>query len=85
MQAAAPLAFGGVSDLVAGIVPQQTPIGTHPHAPSSSAATGLEVSFLIMLAALVAGGLILVRARGTFASDVATAAASEPRNAPATT
>jgi MFS family permease len=83
-QAAAPLAFGGVSDLVAGIVPQQAPIGTHPHAPSSSAATGLEVSFLIMLAALVAGGLILFRARTTFASDVATAAASEPRNTPAT-
>jgi MFS family permease len=83
-QAAAPLAFGGLSDLVAGIVPQQTPIGTHPHVPSSSAATGLEVSFLLMLAALVAGGVLLFRARTTFASDVASAAASEPRHTPVT-
>src|SRR5437588_154277 len=51
-QAIAPLAFGGVSQLVAGIVPSQAPIGTHPHAPTSSAATGLEVTFLVMLAAL---------------------------------
>ncbi len=80
-QAAAPLAFGGLSDLVAGIVPQQAPIGTHPHAPSSSAATGLEVSFLVMLAALVAGGVFLFRARTTFASDVVSAAASEPQQA----
>jgi hypothetical protein len=33
---------------------------------------------VIMLAALVAGGFFLFRARGTFPSDVATAAASEP-------
>lgn len=78
-QAAAPLAFGGVSDLVAGIVPAQAPIGTHPHAPSSSATTGLQVTFLIMLAALVAAGVLLFRARRTFASDVASAAASEPQ------
>jgi MFS family permease len=78
-QALAPLVFGGVSQLVAGIVPSQAPIGTHPHAPSSSTSTGLEVTFLIMLAALVAAGVILLRARETFASDVATAAASEPK------
>jgi MFS family permease len=76
-QAAAPLIFGGVSDLVAGIVPKAAPIGTHPHAPSASTTTGLEVSFLIMLAALVAAGVFLFRARTTFASDVASAAASE--------
>jgi hypothetical protein len=76
-QAIAPLVFGGVADLVAGIVPSQAPIGTHPHAPSSNTATGLEVSFLIMLGTLVAAGVFIARARGTFATDVATAAASE--------
>jgi len=77
-QALAPLLFGAISQLVAGIVPQQAPIGTHPHAPSSSTATGLQVTFLIMLVALVAAGVFLLRAGKTFASDVASAAASEP-------
>jgi MFS family permease len=77
-QAAAPLVFGGVSQLVSGILPAQAPIGTQPHAPSSSTTTGLQVTFLIMLAALVAAGVFLFRARTTFPSDVATAAASEP-------
>jgi MFS family permease len=84
-QALAPLVFGGVSQLVAGIVPTEAPIGTHPHAPSSSTTTGLQVTFLIMISALAAAGLLLFRARRTFASDVATAAASEPGGgAPAT-
>jgi MFS family permease len=82
-QAAAPLVFGGVSQLVAGILPSQAPIGTHPRAPSSSTTTGLEVTFLIMLAALVAAGVFLFRARTTFPSDVATAAASEWNVGPA--
>ncbi len=77
-QALAPLLFGGISQLVEGIVPAQAPIGTHPHAPSTSTATGLQVTFLIMLAALVAAGIFLFRAGRTFASDVASAAASEP-------
>jgi MFS family permease len=77
-QAAAPLIFGGVSQLVAGIVPSQAPIGTRPHAPSSSASTALEITFLIMLGTLVAAGVLLFKARTTFANDVATAAASEP-------
>jgi MFS family permease len=76
-QALAPLVFGGLSDLVAGIVPSQAPIGTHPGAPSSSTTTGLQISFLIMLVALIAAGILLIRARTTFPSDVATAAASE--------
>ena len=79
-QALAPLAYGGVSQLIEGIVPKQAPIGTHPRAPSHTATTGLQVSFLIMLAALVAAGVLLFRARATFPSDVATAAASEPRS-----
>jgi MFS family permease len=76
-QALAPLLFGVIADLVAGIVPEQTPIGTHPHRPSSTATTGLQVSFLLMLAALAMAGVLLLRARKTFASDVAAAAASE--------
>jgi MFS family permease len=77
-QAAAPLVFGGVSQLVAGILPAQAPIGTHPHTPNSSTTTGLQITFLIMLTALAAAGLLLFRARKTFPSDVATAAASAP-------
>jgi MFS family permease len=77
-QALAPLVFGGVSQLIAGIFPSQAPIGTHVHAPPSSTTNGLEVTFLVMLVALAAAGYFLFRARATFASDVATAAASEP-------
>jgi MFS family permease len=81
-QAAAPLIFGGVSQLVAGIVPSPAPIGTRPHAPSSSTSTALEITFLVMLVTLGAAGVLLFRARHTFASDVATAAASEPDGVP---
>ncbi|HXD63583.1 MAG TPA: MFS transporter [Solirubrobacteraceae bacterium] len=81
-QAAAPLVFGGVSVLVAGIVPSQAPIGTRPHAPSSSTSTALEITFLIMLLTLAGAGALLFRARTTFASDIATAAASEPDHVP---
>jgi len=77
-QALAPLVFGGVSQLIAGIVPSQAPIGTHVKAPNSSTSTGLEVTFLVMLIALGLAGWLLFRARSTFASDVAAAAASEP-------
>jgi MFS family permease len=77
-QALAPVIFGGVADLIAGFVPHQAPIGTHPHTPSSSQATGLEITFLIMLVTLVAAGLFVARARTTYATDVATAAASTP-------
>ena len=75
-QALAPLAFGGLADLVAGIVPAQAPIGTHPSSISASTATGLEVTFLIMLVSLAAAGAFLLRARHTYPGDVATAAAS---------
>jgi MFS family permease len=81
-QAAAPLVFGGVSVLVAGIVPSQAPIGTRPHAPSSTTSTALEITFLIMLLTLAGAGALLFRARTTFASDIATAAASEPDHVP---
>jgi MFS family permease len=75
-QALAPVLFGGLAGLIAGIAPAQAPIGTHPGAVSPSEARGLEITFLVMLVALVAGGLALLRARFTYAQDVATAAAS---------
>jgi MFS family permease len=75
-QALAPLVFGGLSQLIAGIAPRQTPIGTHTGGVSSSTATGLEFTFLILLATLIAAGVVLARARTTYAQDVATAGAS---------
>ncbi len=75
-QALAPLAFGGLADAIAGIAPAQAPIGTHPSAVSPSTATGLEFTFLIMLCTLAAAGVFMLRARGTYPSDVATAAAA---------
>ncbi len=77
IQALAPLVFGGLAQLVAGFFPSQAPIGTHPRAPSANTSMGLEVSFLVMLASLIAAGVLLIRARVTYESDVATAAASE--------
>ena len=76
-QALAPLVFGGLADLIAGIAPEQAPIGTHPGVISPGAARGLEISFLLLLGTLVAAGVILLRARHTYPRDVATAAASQ--------
>ncbi len=75
-QAVAPLVFGGIADLIAGIAPKQAPIGTHP-VVSPGAARGLEVAFLLLLATLAAAGVSLLRARTTYGRDVATAAASD--------
>jgi MFS family permease len=77
-QALAPILFGGVSQLVEGIVPSSTPVGTHPAkgAISHSSAVGLEVTFLIMLSTLAAAGVFLAMARRTYPRDVATAGAS---------
>ena len=76
-QALAPLLFGALADLVVGIEPAQAPIGTHTHGLVSSATgTGLQVSFLIMLTTLAAAGVFLLRARGTYPTDVATAGAA---------
>ncbi|MFZ0973865.1 MAG: MFS transporter, partial [Solirubrobacteraceae bacterium] len=81
-QAAAPLVFGGLSQLIAGIAPIQTPIGTHAGGVSPSEARGLEISFLILLVTLFAAGLFLARARFTYAEDVATAGASQQGGRP---
>jgi len=75
-QAIAPLAFGGLADLIAGIAPKQAPIGTHP-VVSPGSARGLQITFLLLLGTLAAGGLVMLRARHTYARDTATAAASE--------
>jgi MFS family permease len=80
-QALAPLLFGAVADVIAGIFPVQAPVGTHPGAISPSVAQGVQVSFMIMLAALVAAGVFLARARHTYPTDVATAGAYEPEPA----
>jgi MFS family permease len=74
-QAIAPLVFGGLADLIAGIAPKQAPIGTHP-VISPGSARGLQITFLVLLTTLAAAGVILLRARSTYARDVATAAAS---------
>jgi MFS family permease len=81
-QALAPLVFGGLADLIAGIAPAQAPIGTHTGGVSPSTARGLEISFLILLVTLAAAGVFLVRARFTYAEDVATAAASHQGTSP---
>jgi hypothetical protein len=74
-QAIAPLVFGGLADLIAGIAPKQAPIGTHP-VVSPGAARGLQITFLLLLGTLAAAGISLLRARSTYPSDVATASAS---------
>ncbi len=77
-QALSPVVFGGLSVLIAGIFPAQTPIGTHPHGVINPSETrGLEVTFLVLLVTLAAAGLVLLRARRTYAPDIAAAAASE--------
>jgi len=75
-QALAPLIFGGVTDLIAGFTPTQS-VGTHHLvnvAKKASEGTGLEITFLIMLATLAAAGIFLARARRRYPIDVATAA-----------
>jgi MFS family permease len=84
-QAIAPLLFGALADLLAGFVPQQAPLGTHTHGlVSHASATGLQISFLIMLVTLAGAGIVMLRARTTYPTDVATAAAAwtPPSSAP---
>lgn len=77
-QALSPLVFGGLTSLIAGIAPEQAPVGTHVHRViSPSEARGLEISFLVLLTTLIAAGVFQLRARKTYARDIATAAASE--------
>jgi MFS family permease len=82
-QALAPLVFGGLADLIAGIAPEQAPIGTHTHGViSPGTARGLEISFLLLVGTLAAAGIVMLRARVTYPQDVATAAASHQGSNP---
>ncbi len=81
-QAVAPLLFGAIADLVAGITPHQAPIGTKPGGIEPGVARGLEISFLLMLVALAAAGWILLKARAHYPRDVATAAANAEQTVP---
>jgi sugar phosphate permease len=81
-QALAPLVFGGLADLIAGIAPEQAPIGTHPGVISPGEARGLEITFLVLLSTLIAAGVFLLRARHTYPTDVATAGASQQGTGP---
>jgi MFS family permease len=79
-QALAPLIFGELAALIGGIAESSV----HPALPgtnkigavSPGEARGLEVAFLILLVTLFAGGIAMLKARHTYATDVATAAAS---------
>ena len=75
-QALAPVMFGGLSQLIAGIAPAQAPVGTHTGVISPSTARGLEISFLLLVSTIAAAGVFLLRARSTYPRDVATAAVS---------
>jgi len=76
-QALGPLVFSLLADLIEGIAPKPAPIGTHTGGVPASSATGLEWSFLILLVTVAGAGWFMLRARHTYVSDVASAAASE--------
>jgi MFS family permease len=83
-QAIAPLAFGGVADLIAGFTPHQAPVGTHTGLIATGTGTGLQVSFLVMIISLLAAGWFLWRGRESYPQDVATASAGwSPLRGPA--
>ncbi|HWD69179.1 MAG TPA: MFS transporter [Solirubrobacteraceae bacterium] len=79
-QALAPLIFGELAALIAGIAASDVktaPVGTKQVSVTPAEARGLEIAFLILLVALFAGGIAMLRARHTYARDVATAGASQ--------
>ena len=82
-QALSPLIFAGVAEIFVGITPTQ---GVGSRLPTKLASayhegTGLEVSFLALLAALAAAGFFLARARHAYPVDIASAAASRGADA----
>ncbi len=77
-EAAAPVAFAGVAQLIAG--GSASPFGAEGAAATHSAAkavSGIKWSFIVMLVPLAAGALIGLRARHTYGRDVASAGESE--------
>jgi MFS family permease len=79
-QALGPILFGELAALIGGIaassIPQSQVQTRHIETISPSAARGLQIAFLILLVTLFAGGIAMLKARHTYATDVATAAAS---------
>jgi MFS family permease len=82
-QAVGPLLFSLLADLITGIAPKPAPIGTHTGGVTSNSATGLEYAFLILLVTLFGAGWFMLRARVSYARDIATAAASQDAARPA--
>ena len=83
LQAFAPLIFGLVSVLFGARAAGGLGAGVNlKHATvSASEAHALELTFLVMLLPVVAGGLLLYRGRHRYAVDVASAAESDARSA----
>ena len=82
-EAAAPVTFGAVSQYAFGNGRGGIQFGGSGPAGSAggnTSATGLEYTFLVMLAALLAGAAVAFHARRTYQRDVATAAASSARS-----
>lgn len=82
LEAAAPVTFGALSQYVFGSGRGGVQFGggtntsTNGSTGGSASATGLEYTFLVMLAVLLVGVVVLLLARKTYQRDVATAAAS---------
>jgi predicted MFS family arabinose efflux permease len=71
----APLVFGWIADIIA-------KPGPHDLAAIGATAVNgqaLELTFLVMLAPVLASGIVLLRGRGAYAHDIAAADASEKR------
>jgi MFS family permease len=79
LEALAPLLFGIVSAVLGGGSSGGLASGVdegHTHL-SKAGTMGLKYTFLIMLVALAGAGVLLIRARRTYLTDIATAAASD--------
>ena len=85
LEAIAPLTFGLVAAALGGPMSGGFGSGLNQAGPSvaRASARGLQYTFLIMLVALAASGMLLLLARRTYPTDVASAAASETRSDPA--
>ena len=79
LEASAPLLFGFVSQVLGGGASAGLGAGVDKKTAhvSAAAAAGLAHTFLIMLLPLAAAGLLLLRARRTYPTDVASAAESD--------
>lgn len=76
-EAAAPVSFGFVATRLGSSSVSGLGAGGNARSVDPAAAQGLEYAFLVLILALVAAGLVLLRARASYPRDVATASASE--------